>query len=125
MSWELVNGRRRYTRTINVEGRRIRQYVGYGPEAEREAALDEQRREERRAKQQAVRDAKAELKAIEAPALSLFDLATLLGRASLVAAGLYQHHRVNGADELLFSRIVNNLWRTRGPTSSTVLLKTN
>src|SRR5262249_54520970 len=80
MSWETRGRHRYYFQTFTVEGRKVHKYVGKSPEAERQAALDELRYEERKAAQQADRDAKAQLESLEAPAASLFDLADLLGR---------------------------------------------
>ena len=92
LSWETRGRHRYYFRTFTVEGRKVHKYVGKGPKAERQAALDELRYEERKTAQQADRDAKTQVDALEARTLSLFDLADLLGRASLVGAGFYDHH---------------------------------
>jgi len=93
MCWEKRGNNRYYFRVFKAQGQRFREYFGRGPEAEKQAALDNLRRQEKKAAQQADRDAKTQLESLEAPAASLFDLADLLGRASLVGAGFYDHHR--------------------------------
>ncbi len=49
MAWESRTGteRRYYTRSRKIRGRVVREYVGRGSKAEIEAALDQERREER------------------------------------------------------------------------------
>src|SRR5262245_17507776 len=90
MGWEKG---RYYTRSKKVNGRVVREYVGRGPVAELVAqrdALERQQREAERAARQAKR---AELEALDAPLDELNDLAELLARAALVAAGFHQHKR--------------------------------
>jgi hypothetical protein len=94
MAWEQgPRGRPFYTRTLRVGGRRVRQYLGSGLEAQAAAAADDLRRlgreiaaRERHAEQARRREA-------EAPLLHLCELTDVLARAALVAAGYHRHDR--------------------------------
>ena len=82
-----------YYRARKVRGRVVREYVGKGPVADLAAALDADRRHEREAERAARPERRAELEALDAPLTALNDLADLLARAALVAAGYHQHKR--------------------------------
>jgi hypothetical protein len=93
MSWETRNGRGRYyTRSFRRDGRVIRQYVGSGPEAEREAEADRQKRLERETALAARRRKEAEAKALAKRVSELSGRIRLLAHATLVASGYRQHH---------------------------------
>ena len=57
------------------------------------AELDATERQERNVRREALRAQLAELDALDAPLAALDDLADLIGRAALTAAGYRQHHR--------------------------------
>ena len=91
MGWD--KGGRYYTRSRRVNGRVIREYVGggtVGALAEQLDALQRQKCETERATSRAERD---EVAALDAPLAELDELADLLARAALAAAGYVQHHR--------------------------------
>jgi hypothetical protein len=90
MGWERG---RYYTRSRKVNGRVVREYVGSGDLAELAAewdAVERSRRDIERAAQRAKRD---ELQALDGPLDELNDVADLLARAALTAAGFHQHKR--------------------------------
>jgi hypothetical protein len=94
MAWERRRrGTAYYTRSRKVGGRVVRQYVGAGPTGELAAQLDALDRERRETERAAWREEKAELEALDAALKKLNDLADLLARAALEAAGFRQHHR--------------------------------
>ena len=84
---------RYYTRSKKVNGRVVREYVGTGKLAELMARMDAIERERRDAERADRRAKKAELDALDAPLKEFDELAGLLARAALVAAGYRQHHR--------------------------------
>jgi hypothetical protein len=84
---------RYYTRSKKVNGRVVRQYLGTGPVAEWAAQMDAAQRERREAERAALRAERAKLEALDAPLDELNDLAELVARAALVAAGFRQHKR--------------------------------
>lgn len=91
MGWDKDG--RYYTRSRRVNGRVVREYVGSGMVGELAAQLDgleRQMRENKRATFDAERD---EVSALDAPLAVLDELADLLARAALAAAGYVQHHR--------------------------------
>jgi hypothetical protein len=90
MAW--VKGRY-YTRSRKVGGRVVREYVGAGPAAQLAARRDAIERERRERGRAAWRAKRAELEALDAPLDELNDLADLLARAALAAAGFRQHNR--------------------------------
>ena len=93
MSWGTRNrGGRYYTRSRRVDGRIVREYIGCGPAAAVVAELDRQEREMRKVKagQKAAR--KAQDVAIDAQVDEISELANLLARGALLAAGFHHHH---------------------------------
>lgn len=84
---------RYYTRSRKVNGRVVREYIGIGELAELAAQMDAINRADREAEREARRVEKAELEALDAPLNELNELADLLARAVLVAAGFRQHKR--------------------------------
>src|SRR4051812_8470226 len=94
MSW---SQNRYYSRSRKVNGRVYREYVGCGIAGQMAAQFDALERErlaaERAAKRKAWEDERAELEALDAQLQALGDLADLVARAALVAAGFQQHKR--------------------------------
>lgn len=90
MGWERG---RYYTRSRREGGRVVREYVGSGPDAALIARFDEMERDHRESERITARMEREELDALDAPLLALDDLADLLARAALLAAGYRQHHR--------------------------------
>jgi hypothetical protein len=89
MGWD----RGYYYRVRKIDSRVVREYVGAGPIANlvaQQDAIERQKREDERAEWRAKC---AELEALDAPLNELDDLADLLARAALVAAGFHQHKR--------------------------------
>jgi hypothetical protein len=82
-----------YYRSEKVAGRVVREYIGTGRRAELEAWLDSLEREDREIERACRRAEKAELEALDDPVNELNDLAELVARAALVAAGYRQHKR--------------------------------
>jgi hypothetical protein len=84
---------RYYTRSKKVNGRVVREYVGIGEVAELAAQIDAINREKRETERDALRAERAALETLDAPMNELNDLADLLARAVLLAAGYQQHKR--------------------------------
>lgn len=90
MGWERG---RYYTRSMKVNGRVIRQYIGIGPLADMWAKIDGMARQQRSARVQAKRDAKAKLAALDIDIETLCKATDVVARAALLAAGFHQHKR--------------------------------
>ena len=87
MPWESgPRGRPYYTRTRRENGRVIREYIGIGQEARRAAEEDEARRRQVEADRDAAR-------ALAEDVQTLSELAELLARAALLAAGYHRPNR--------------------------------
>ena len=87
MPWESgPRGRPYYTRTRRENGRVIREYIGVGQEGQRAAEEDEARRRQAEADREADRALAEEIR-------SLRELADLLARAALLAAGYHRPNR--------------------------------
>ncbi len=94
VSWEQRNGGGRYyTRSRREGGRIVREYVGAGPIAELVAFQDEAERRHREEEARAWREEREDLGRLDETAGELCELAELLIRAALVAAGYRQHNR--------------------------------
>jgi hypothetical protein len=89
---------RYYTRSRKVGGRVVREYVGAGILGEAAALLDADRRALREAERQAWHEEKARLQALDGPVLALDELADLLARAALTAAGYHRHKAGSGGE---------------------------
>ena len=89
MAWEARGGSRYFYKVSRDGGRVRRLYLGTGPVAE----LAAQDAELRRAERQARARSQARLEAAEAASRELVELADLLARAALVAAGYHRHDR--------------------------------
>jgi hypothetical protein len=90
MGWERG---RYYTRSVKVNGRVVREYVGTGRVAELAAQMDALEREKRRLDGLALGAERNELAAIEADLKTLTEKTELVARAALLAAGYHQHKR--------------------------------
>jgi len=84
---------RYYTRSKKVNGRVVREYIGAGRLAELAAQLDAIKRKQREDEGAACRAKRAELNALDGPVNDLCEVAELVARAALVAAGYRQHKR--------------------------------
>jgi hypothetical protein len=89
MGWD----RGYYYRARKVNGRVVREYVGRGEVAELAAQADAIGRADREAEREARRAERAELEELDAGVNELNQLADLLARAALLAAGYRQHKR--------------------------------
>jgi nucleotide-binding universal stress UspA family protein len=94
MGWEeRERGTRYYTRSRRVNGRVTREYIGSGPMAELCALQDEAERRRREEAARAGRAEKESLERLDGTAGEICELAELLNRAALIAAGYRQHNR--------------------------------
>jgi hypothetical protein len=84
---------RYYTRSRKVDGRVVRQYVGGGLTGQLAAQLDAVERAQRQADRAEQKAMRTEVEALDAELDELNDLADLLARAALLAAGYRQHKR--------------------------------
>jgi hypothetical protein len=84
---------RYYTRSKKINGRVVREYIGGGQVGKLVAEMDLMERQEREAKRTTRLAKQAELDALDVPLDELNDLANLLARAALLAAGFRQHKR--------------------------------
>jgi hypothetical protein len=89
MGWD----RGYYYRVRKVNGQVVREYVGVGRVAQLAAHQDELKRSQREAERAARRAEQAELDALDGPVKELCNLADLVARAALEAAGFHQHKR--------------------------------
>ena len=92
VAWERrERGERYYTRSRKVGGRVVREYVGGGLVGELAARTDAEVRERRDAE---AADGRAEIQRLEglvAPVADLYEVAEILARAHLIAAGCHRH----------------------------------
>jgi hypothetical protein len=94
MGWEhRERGTRYYTRSRRVNGRVTKEYIGTGEVAELIALQDEAERQRRLEEARAWREEREDLERLDETAGDLCELAELLTRAALVAAGYRQHNR--------------------------------
>jgi hypothetical protein len=92
MGWEQgPRGKPFYTRTRRVGGRRVREYLGSGPQAAAAASADALRRAQRQAQAAARRRERDRLRAVDGLVLQLFEAASLVASAALAASGLRKH----------------------------------
>lgn len=94
MGWEFrERGSRYYTRSIRVNGRVTRQYLGSGAVAQAIAYLDEKDRMEREEKARKERAGREELEALDRTMEELDRAADVLMKAHLIAAGYHRHNK--------------------------------
>src|SRR5579859_2738112 len=91
MVWDVRGNCRYFYRVKRVNGEVVRTYIGNGPEAEYEAAIEANERERRQAKLEAHRNVQAKLEAADEPLLALCSATNLIIKATLINAGYYQH----------------------------------
>ncbi|MBM3983698.1 MAG: hypothetical protein FJ304_26195 [Planctomycetes bacterium] len=91
MGWD--KGGRYYTRSRRENGRVVREYVGGGAPGALVARLDADERARREAERDAVRAESEAAAALDTALAELDELADLLTRAALAAAGYTQHRR--------------------------------
>ena len=82
-----------FSRSVRTGAKVKRVFFGKGPAAQLAAALDDQRRAERRARAEAWHTAEAARAAAEGTLHALDELVGLLMRATMAAAGYHQHDR--------------------------------
>jgi hypothetical protein len=92
MAWESrERGGRYYTRSRRVEGKVVREYVGGGALGEFTARTDAEEREHREAEAARGRAEVERLEELAAPVVGLCEVAEVLARAHLIAAGWHRH----------------------------------
>ncbi len=84
---------RYYTRSVRINARVVREYVGCGRVGELAAKVDAAKRAERRAEAEMIRRVQAKWRDLDDQLAALNQLADLMSRAALVSAGYHQHHR--------------------------------
>jgi len=93
MAWLHFGSRKYYYRSVRVNGRAVRRYIGPRAIGEVAEAVDAYRRLERVIETREREAEQARLRQAEAPLLVLCESTGVLTRAALVAAGYYQHDR--------------------------------
>jgi len=93
MGWD-HNGRY-YTRSRRENGRVVRDYIGGGKIGELSAQFEALKREEREAERAIARTEREEIDELDSPLAELDELADLVMKAALLAAGYRQHNRGN------------------------------
>jgi hypothetical protein len=92
MAWERrERGGRYYTRSRRVEGRVVREYVGRGALGEFAARTDAEERERKEAEAARGRAEVQHLEELVAPVVELCEVAEVLVRAHLIAAGCHRY----------------------------------
>jgi hypothetical protein len=82
-----------YTRSLRVNGRVVREYVGGGPVGRLTSQIDDVERLEKCAATRRLREERTRLREPETLADDLARLADLVARATLLAAGYRRHDR--------------------------------
>jgi hypothetical protein len=90
MAWDR---RGYYRRNRKVNGNVVTEYVGGGVLGQLAAQIDADERARRDARREADREARSHLQALDKQVNDLDEVADLLARAALLAAGFHQHHR--------------------------------
>src|SRR4051812_35037940 len=93
MGWERRQGRQSYFyRSVRVNGRPCKLYVGRGPEAEREAGREADDRSRRLAEREARALEHLRISAADRLLSELKEMTGLLAAAVMLLAGLHCHH---------------------------------
>jgi hypothetical protein len=92
MYWTTRNGRRYAYRSRWIDGRPVKEYVGFGAQAEAAEQAQIEERIERGVRRQRWERQWAEIEAARAPLDQHCEQADLLARITLVLAGYYLHH---------------------------------
>ena len=107
MLWARRGNKRYFSRSVRVNGRPTRQYLGSGPEAQAVAASIALARQIRSLERDRARaDDKAAAEATE-PLDRLCELTDILVRAALLDAGFHQHDRGDWRKRRAFNRITD------------------
>lgn len=93
MAWEHRGTQSYYYRSVRSGRRVTKTYVGTGPLAAIEAAMDAQKRAERQAKVDAWQQARQEMEALDAQFTAWWTASSTLIDAYLIATGYYRHER--------------------------------
>jgi hypothetical protein len=94
MGWVVrPSGKRYYYRSVRVGRKTYHPYVGTGPHAEREAALDVLSRAQRKVARAANKAELERLKQLDQQQCFFVELADLLAKMHLTLAGYHQHDR--------------------------------
>ena len=93
MAWEQRGNGTYYYTAERVGGRVVKRYVGTGRVAELAAQLDAITRQRDALQADQQRQVRDEMGALDEALAPLNELADLLTRAALVAAGFHRHHR--------------------------------
>ncbi len=94
MGWEMRSrGGLYYTRSIRINGRVVRQYIGTGEAAMLAAQQDATERAERRARAAAWAQERAELESADASIEELDEVAELVMAGVLLCSGYHRHNR--------------------------------
>ena len=88
MAWEKG---RYYTRSRKVNGRVVREYIGGGEAGELAAKLDAIKLEERNRERELWRAEKEEIEAVDNQLTEFCEMADMIARAAMVAAGFHFH----------------------------------
>ena len=88
MGWEKG---RYYTRSRKVNGRVVREYIGGGECGELAAQLDAIKREQREHERRMWHDEKEEIEAFDGQIAKCCEMADVIARAAMVAAGFHCH----------------------------------
>lgn len=82
-----------YYRTVRVNGKPRRRYVGSGVIGQLAAQTDALKRDQRKFEEDRAAGARMEAERLDQDLRAVEHLADALARATLVAAGCHQHHR--------------------------------
>jgi hypothetical protein len=93
MAWEQRGPQQYYYRSVRRNGQVTKVYVGTGPLAALSAAEDAERQAQHQAAAEAWRQEQAALDAMDRQIDALWDLDTVLVKATLYREGYYQHDR--------------------------------
>jgi hypothetical protein len=93
MPWERRGQKRVYYRAKKVAGRIVRTYCGSGDLAERAAAEDLRRRLERQFANDAWREERQNVEAVESTVIALAIAVEAMARAHLILGGYHRHDR--------------------------------
>ena len=93
MGWERRGNREYYYQAERVGGRVVKRYVGGGRIGELAVQLDAIEQSKKEMDRVMRRLEREEIEALDTPLGELNELADLMARAALLAAGFRQHHR--------------------------------
>lgn len=88
MGWEKG---RYYTRSRKVNGRVVREYIGGGEVGNLAAEWDAMERQRREWERECWRREKSEMEALDASVAKICEMADIIAKATMVAAGFHRH----------------------------------